>query len=193
VNKKILAIAIVACLLVGLGAGLTAAYLSDSDSSENVFTIGSVEIELTEPNWENGYDEGDYPREANDIYPGEALTKDPTITNTGDNPCLIRVKVEKPDYVTIEDLNPNWREHTDDYYYYMYPLNPGESTTMFTKIRFSSDISNDLADVCGTITVTAYAVQAQGAVIGSYRQIEDGIHDEFDQIVDFFNTVFPST
>jgi len=200
-NKKILAVSLAVCLLVALGAGLTLAYLTDTKTAENTFTVGSVAIELTEPKWADGSDEGNYPREAQFVYPGEKLDKDPTITNTGNNPCLVRVKVDIPTfgdsrtpYAVIEGLHADWKLHTDGYYYYLKPLAAGATApAVFTAVRFSTAITNGVSG--GSIDVTAYAVQAQGAISGSYSQIEDGIDPttELPTVAAFFNTAFTTT
>lgn len=197
-NKKILAISLAVCLLAALGAGLTLAYLKDSKTAENTFTVGSVTIDLTEPNWNTGTDEGGYPRESALVYPGEKLDKDPTVKNTGTSPALIRVKVEIPTfgaapgtpYATVEGVDEGWELH-NGYYYYMEPLAAGVTAPpVFTAVRFSTDITNGIAG--DSIDVTAYAVQAQG-VFPSYTAYDDGIDGaELGQIAAFFDAAFPT-
>ena len=88
-KKKILVLAMTLSMVAILAIGGNIAYFTAEDNAENVFTVGNVEIDLTEPNWEaQGEDE------AADAYPGEALAKDPTVTNVGANPCFVRIKVE---------------------------------------------------------------------------------------------------
>ena len=79
-KKKILSICLVAVIAVMAIAGASLAYFTAEDSAENVFTVGNVAIDLAEPNWETT---GKV--EAEDVYPGEPLAKDPTVTNTGKN------------------------------------------------------------------------------------------------------------
>ena len=77
-KKKILVLAMALSMVAILAIGGSIAYFTAEDNAENVFTVGNVEIDLTEPNWEaQGEDE------AADAYPGEALAKDPTVENTG--------------------------------------------------------------------------------------------------------------
>ena len=87
-KKKILSICLVAVIAVMAIAGASLAYFTAEDSAENVFTVGNVAIDLTEPNWD---ETGKV--EAEDVYPGEPLAKDPTVTNTGKNPCFGRISV----------------------------------------------------------------------------------------------------
>lgn len=88
------------------------AYLTDTDSQTNVFTMGDVTIDLTEPTWDNYPDEDqdNVPDIAEDIWAGKVIAKDPTITNTGDNDAFVylMVTVPKAEVITAqEDGTPN--------------------------------------------------------------------------------------
>lgn len=83
------------------------AYLTDKEDKTNTFTIGSVDIDLKEENWEqlprsedtNGdgtIDENDIPDEANHMYPTQKIVKDPSVLNQGDNPVWIYLQVAVP-------------------------------------------------------------------------------------------------
>lgn len=78
-KKKILALCLVVVLAVTAVTGVTLAYFTDvTDTATNTFTVGNVDIELDEPNWdpeENG----------NNIMPGAEFPKDPTITVQADS------------------------------------------------------------------------------------------------------------
>lgn len=182
-KKKIVSVALVVAL-VAIVAGGTLAYFTDTtETAENVFTVGNVKIELTEPNWTSSGSE-----DAPEVYPGEALKKDPTVTNIGANPCFVRVKVEGLDclgdagdityetgYVTGA-LGTGWVLHEDGYFYYTEPLcvkdTEGESwneglddvtTPLFEQIRIPTGLTNGDGTAEFSVDVTAYAVQAQGA------------------------------
>lgn len=81
-------IALVLCLVVLVGVFAikgTMSYLEAEQSVTNVFTLGDIEVGLTEPNWDEDDGLG--------LYPGDSFTKDPTITAiSGD--IYFRVKVE---------------------------------------------------------------------------------------------------
>ena len=49
--KKILSIALVVVLLAGIAVSGTMAYLTDTDSAVNVMTLGNVDIEQIEQEW----------------------------------------------------------------------------------------------------------------------------------------------
>ena len=91
----IAAIVLFAIFLVG-GA---IAYFTDSDTKTNIFTIGNVDITLTEPLWSAlpNADGNEMPDAAEDMMPGETVTKDPTINNVSeDNPAFVFAKVQVP-------------------------------------------------------------------------------------------------
>lgn len=166
-KKKIVSLCLAAVLVVMAVAGATVAYFTDTDSKDNTFTVGNVDITLTEPSWNTNGQESD------DVYPGEPLYKDPTVTNDGANPCFVRIKVEnldqfgqkgdityRTDYVTGK-LGTDWVLH-DGYFYYTKVLAVGETTdALFDQIVMPTGLTGDEDTL--PVTVTAQAVQAQGA------------------------------
>ena len=169
--KKILALVLVICLAMAIGVGATLAYFTAEDTAKNEFTVGNVKIDLTEPKWdENGSED------APEVYPGEALAKDPTVKNIGANPCFLRIKVTgldclgnagmityRTDYVDGA-LGTDWVLHTDGYFYYTKVLAAGETTdALFDQIVIPTGLKNGDGETEFNIDVTAYAVQAQGA------------------------------
>lgn len=171
-KKKVLAIVLCIAMLTIAIAGGTLAYFTDESAKTNTFTVGNVSIVLNEPNWD-----ATGAAEAIDAYPGEALAKDPTVTNDGHNPCFVRVKVEGLDqfaadfngamitYLTDYEtgkLGTDWVAHSDGYFYYTKVLAAGATTdAMFDQIKIPYELTNSVATKA--IVVTAYAVQAQGA------------------------------
>lgn len=107
-NRKrgALAIVLVAAILVtGIFAFLTA-----HQTKTNVFTVGKVEISLTEPN----FDAENPNSTRTNILPGEVFTKDPTVTNSGANEAWIFATVKVPMANGSElfsyTLNDGWTE-----------------------------------------------------------------------------------
>lgn len=175
-KKKIFALCIIVALVATAVISGTLAYFTDTADATNVFTVGNVKIELTEPNWlANG-------EEADDVYPGEALPKDPTIENIGANPCFVRIKVTgldclknaglsaedvayRTNYV-IGDLGEDWVDGGDGYFYYSKVLAKDAVTSpVFDSIVIPTDVTNAIGglDIDYEIEVFAEAVQAQGA------------------------------
>ena len=184
-KKKILALCLVVVLVATAITGVTLAYFTDTDDATNTFTVGNVDIDLTEPKWDEQGKE-----DAPEVYPGEALAKDPTVTNIGNNPCFVRVKVTGLDQF-VEDFgadamitlrhgnyvegydNTNWTYY-NGYYYYNKVLateatagdeyNVGLGTVtepLFNQIVMPTQLTNNAEAV--SIDVSAEAVQAQGA------------------------------
>ena len=131
-KRKLLAMCLVAALAATAVIGGTLAYFTDSDAAENTFTVGNVDIALTEPDWE-----AKGKAEAETVYPGEPLAKDPTVENVGANPCFVRVSVsnldqfgEKGNIVYLTDyeegkLGEGWIDGKDGYFYWTKPLVAG--------------------------------------------------------------------
>ena len=76
--------------------GSTFAYFVDRDSVTNSFTVGDVEISVSEPNWD--------PDEGLDITPNKVMKKDPKITNEGANDAFVFMRVTVP-RATVKTAN----------------------------------------------------------------------------------------
>ncbi len=184
-KRKIILLAALLVMVAILGVGGTLAYFTAEDSATNTFTVGNVKIELTEPNWE----------EAEDVYPGQVLPKDPKVTNVGTNPCYVRIAVEGLDVlgkddllIKVGELGTDWVLHTDGYYYYTKVLEKDAATTaVFETITIPTALTNDKGEeyeASYDINVKAYAVQAQGAPDGT---------DTVAEIAAWFETCAPTT
>ena len=81
-----------ACVLVGaLGVGGTIAYMTDNEATTNTFTVGKIDVDLTEPN----YPGNDSP-DVKDLVPNQEVQKDPKVTNVGVNDAIVFMSVEVP-------------------------------------------------------------------------------------------------
>lgn len=174
-KRKIVLLALAVCMVAILAVGGTLAYFTAEDDATNTFTVGNVKIDLTEPNWKESGSQ-----DAPEVYPTEPLQKDPTVENTGANPCFVRISVTgwdclinaglsenniiyRTDYVDGK-LGENWVLHTDGYFYYNKVLAVGEKTdALFDQIVVPADLVNGDGETEFDIQVNAYAVQAQGA------------------------------
>ena len=188
-KKKILSVGLAASLAAIAVVGSSLAYFTDKDYKDNTFTIGNVGIVLTEPKWDT---EG--AAEAIDMYPGEAVAKDPTVTNDGKNPAFVRVKVTgltennlryRTDY-QLDKLGDNWEYNAaDGYFYYTKVLQPGESTdALFDQIYLWEGVENDMTGAERHVEVTAEAIQAQGAA-AQWSRVEAM---DMEEIAAWFNT-----
>lgn len=107
---------VIACLLLVLGGaalitGGVRAYLTDTDTATNTFTVGEVMIDTLEPNYPgNGSDE------VRDLVPMEEVQKDPQIRNTGKNRAIVFSQVDIPmaNVITTDDEgNRNEQANTE--------------------------------------------------------------------------------
>lgn len=191
-KKKTFVLLLAVAVITSLAIGATLAYFSAKDAKTNTFTVGNVQIRLDEPAWK-----ASGALDAPEVYPGEPLAKDPRVTNIGDNPCVVRIKVTMPalpagqgevkirtNGVIDAYDSANWYKD-GDYYYYLKPLkgtadggnNPHLSdvtTALFDHIVMPKELKNDLALTPYNVVVTAEAVQAQG-IFPSWSKISDGI------------------
>lgn len=160
-KKKIIALSLIVALVAVAVIGASLAYFTDtSDTAENVFTIGNVDIELAEESW--------VPEDAENVYPGQTLPKDPTVENTGANPCFVRLHVTGLDalgsadnlLITLDEIGENWVVD-GEYIYYTVELAAGDTTpAAFQSITIPAAADGSVTD--GTVYVTAEAIQSQG-------------------------------
>ena len=179
-KKKIAALCVVICLLAVAAIGGTLAYFTDNETATNVFTMGKVDIELTETEWVA----------PDAVYPGIAYKKNPVVKNVGDDSAWIRVDVTLSDaaaFITaagkyqITDLSVIFDEHDETKwtraeivqdaekdtltysYYYNDLLEAGESTdAIFTQVKIPGQFNNADMKAIGenfTITIQAHAMQ----------------------------------
>lgn len=95
-------VAILLCMtLVALAAiGATFAYLTDTKTVNNTFTMGNVAIKLDETNVNDPT--GDrVTSNAYSVYPGAVVTKDPIVHNTGKNAAYIRATVNVSNWMNL--------------------------------------------------------------------------------------------
>ena len=90
---------IVMAMMVILVIGSIGAYFTATDEASNNFTVGKIDVEITEPNWEKltDADENGIPDVAECVLPNSQIEKDPTVKNTSEsNGAFVFVKVTVP-------------------------------------------------------------------------------------------------
>lgn len=166
-KKKIVLIAMVALVLaLGAAVGTTVAWLVDtSETVENTFTVGDINIELKETTGSNYK-----------IVPGSSQAKDPTVTvKAGSEKCYVYVLIDNTvvlddKVVATPNLSSAWIEvassGTKTLYRYKDTVDRSDSNedfslTVFTEVSYSEDIEKGDIDTLNgkKITVTAYAHQ----------------------------------
>lgn len=184
-KKKIMAAALAICMMATLVAGMSLAYFTDTDSKTNTFTVGNVDITLTEPSWL-----GDTSEDAVRLIPGKTIAKDPTITVAqGSQTAYTFMKVELSadflelitDWATAQQVtdpkavigawftsatSPKIMAMGSDYVILgvLSPKAAGDSVTYFDEVKVPATVTQEMIKADGdyTIEITAYAIQAEG-------------------------------
>ena len=109
------------------------------------------------------------------IIPGVTVKKSVSVKNTGELAMYLRVTVDKefglskenegktvdPALVGLE-LNDEYWELKDGFYYYKLPLSKGASTEpLFTTVSFSPEMDNTYTNSTITLRIMAYATQVE--------------------------------
>ena len=157
------------------------AYLTDFDAVTNEFTVGNVDIDVTEPTWD--------PEENKDVIPGEEINKDPQITNKGSNDAFVYLEVSVPirslitadvsgnriDKAPVElfsfRADKNWtlmdsyEKDSSKVYIYSYNeiLSPDKTTSaLFQKMTFANVVEGQIDGQTFEVPVRGYAIQTSG-------------------------------
>ena len=180
-KSKALILTLCAVLLVAASMLGTMAYLTSTDEVKNTFTVGSVAITLDETDVDDSTTDADRDR-ANSykLLPGHTYTKDPIVhVNSTSEDCYLFVKVEN-EIADIEKTGTEVAEQMDKngwvavdgvtgVYVYTQSNAPavvagGSNVTVFDNFTISGTVNNATLATYNnkTITVTAYAIQADG-------------------------------
>lgn len=181
-------------LVAALAVGGTLAYLTDTETKENAFALGKVDIEVEEPDWN--------PDPDTPVKPGDTLTKNPLINNTGTEDAYVFFKVAIPyvengtvlnadgskdkvedfaDYFTLNDMSANWtkvgdvtQENGKNVYIYAYGAEDaltaltaaqGQTDVLFESVTMRNILElNSVTEVNNSIDVTGYAIQVSNIV-----------------------------
>jgi predicted ribosomally synthesized peptide with SipW-like signal peptide len=189
-KKKLMIIATAVTLVALISIGGTLALLTNQAEITNQITMGNVSIRLEEPifsSTEISSQAGDGIYVKKDlIYPGSSFVKDPTIINSGNNPCYVRAKVDlvmkkKGDIIpnnTVEkangdkltvnpedffQANDGWARSGDGYYYYKAILPRDGKVTLFrdNMVKVPTQWGNEIADIEFSLNVSAQAIQSE--------------------------------
>ena len=169
VASKTLVLALAVMLIVGATIGGTVAWLTaQTPSVTNTFTVGDINIELTESENLNLK-----------MVPGNTITKDPKVTvKAGSEACWLFVKVEESSvldtYITYT-VDSGWTQLKDangkdvaGVYYREVAATAADSFDVLTgnQVSVKTDVTKQMMNALKaegatqpTLTFTAYAVQ----------------------------------
>ena len=158
-KKKTLALVLALTLLVAGVVGGTLAWLTDRTAEvKNTFTVGDINIGLTETT-------ADYK-----MVPGNTIAKDPTVTvKANSEACWLFVKVTEStdlkDFITYTIAN-GWTKLQDGVYYREVPASAADQTfSVLTDdaVTVKSDVTRTMLETAKTdaptLTFQAYAIQ----------------------------------
>ena len=172
VATKAMLMILAVMLIIGISVGGTLAWLTDkTDDVVNTFTVGDVDIDLTETTG-NTYH----------IVPGANITKDPTVTvKANKEPCWVFVKIVEANWPTVTEIDGTTRKinYSVDsdwtaldgvagvYYRDAGTLTADASYPVLTnnQVTVSSTLTKAEANAITTyptLTFTAYAIQKEG-------------------------------
>ena len=166
VASKTLVLALAVMLIVGATIGGTVAWLTaQTPSVTNTFTVGDINIELTESENLNLK-----------MVPGNTITKDPKVTvKAGSEACWLFVKVEESanlkDFITYT-VDSGWTPLTGvaGVYYREVAATAADSFDVLTgnQVSVKTDVTKQMMNALKaegatqpTLTFTAYAVQKE--------------------------------
>ena len=179
----------VAVAMVSIGVTLAVTMKEVTAFETNVVVIGDIKIRLNDVYEGNGQK----------VSPGQTVDKTVSVTNTGDNPCYVRVLVEKiwedtdgrniSGYITLNVNKDYWYtkgetttvggETYQIYYYKDIVPSSGTEEQRTTKPLFEdftiADYSSEMEKVGGTngsIKVMAQAVQSDNVITTSGGAVE---------------------
>lgn len=99
-KKRFVAILLCVTLVALAAIGATFAYLTDTKTVDNTFTMGNVAIKIDETNVNDPEGARVTSNEYN-VYPGAVVTKDPIVHNTGKNAAYIRATVNVSNWMNL--------------------------------------------------------------------------------------------
>ncbi len=163
---KFLTIAIVAMLFTFTTQG-SLAYYSTIGKATNVITSGDIKMKIHEKT-----DQGtDFPAEGVYIVPGDVVSKQVSVENICEQPFYLRVKIVYgidsqvlPSKECFKlNINEEYWQLVDGWYYYKGILEPGQTTPhVFSHVEIvGATVDNAYLGKTLTLTVKAHAVQSK--------------------------------
>lgn len=171
-KKKTVAFVLAMVLVFAVTVGVTVAYLTDkTDTIENTFTVGKVEIDLKETF--NTDTDGNGVNDAwkMQLIPGTSAVKDPTVTVLGGSEkCYLFVKFEEKNspttYLTytstLTDAN-GWTKLEGESNVWYRVVNKAPTNTSFVLLQADDD--GNMVTVKDTVTNTNMAEAAKAELV----------------------------
>ncbi len=185
-NRKSMTVAAAMAMTAIIGVGATMAYFSDQEAVTNVITMGHVNIELTEPEFDKNPD-----NTITNVRPGQTITKDPTITVKADSEaCYIRAEISYenldeefiPDIEKTMNIGDGWKQSPKDgRWYYQTKVEDTDADQeflFFNQLMIPRLWDNYMADKTFHINISAAAIQADNFTPTTENGVIVGWNDE---------------
>lgn len=195
-NKKIITGTLCIGLMASLAIGGTMAFLTDSESVTNHFSVGDLDITLTEPKWDDdgkpgnpdNPDDPGTPGDGQNLVPGDTREKDPTIKAVT-NDSYMRVIVE------IQDTKGNAitdKERLALILQTVYYADPALSESEKYSLKNLEKYDTVSADFELVTDKSSSDTTPTGVYYYNYIGGENGVLAEGDEAVLFTNIVIPT-
>jgi len=171
-KKRLVSLAVIISCLAVLSTG-TYAYFTTEETTHNIITTGNVQIAIRETMLDPTNKNNEIPYiDAENILPGDSISKIVRIENIGKSDAWVRVKVEKDitlaagqtgnaniGLIEVDFNTADWTEK-DGYYYYNHKLDAGEKTSaLFEEVVFSKSMDNIYQNCTINVDVKAQGTQ----------------------------------
>ena len=173
-KKRNLALILALVMLLTACVAGTLAWLTDKTQSvENVFTVGNIDITLTETDADK---DGDANPNSYKMVPGNVIAKDPIVTvKGGSEDCWMFIKVVESEnlgeFISYKIDPNNWKKMADKegiYYAYFKDIKADRSSKILlnNQVTVNSTVTKEMMDDLSAegatlpqLTFTAWAVQ----------------------------------
>ena len=163
---KLITIALIASVLTFFSQG-SLAYYAATGTATNVVTSGEIKLMIHEKT-----DQGnDFPKEGVYVVPGDIVSKKVSIENICAHPFYLRVRILydiNSQVLPASDcfklnINEQYWEYKDGWYYYQGIVEPGQTTPeVFSHVEIvGSKVDNTYIGKTLTLTVDAQGVQSE--------------------------------
>ena len=181
-KKKALAVSLIAIVLSFLAMGTVAMILFyEEGRTTNVITTSGIEMVLTEAGTGNPViEEGKFMGLMfTNVLPGQTVGKQPSVTNSGEEPFWLRVKIEKTlqkatagvavdmplkiddvEVIQINGITADWVQE-GEWLYFTKKVTKDMTVSVFDSVTFAPQMGNEYKNTFGDIVITAEAIQCK--------------------------------
>lgn len=181
-SKKIIIGVLATGLVAAVSIGGTLAFLTDSEKQTNTFTVGDLDISLSEPNWNDTTD-------GKDMTPGNTFVKDPTVAEVvNDSYMRVVMTVKDSDGNKITDTNRLDKILAMVRYDSTYNK---DETPVTDNLKEDSKYSLNDLEAYSNIN-PSFTLNTTKSTLGEYYYEYNSVFTEGDEAVLFTNVVVPT-